>query len=189
MELLVTISLSDKLFELLENKLPNLGRRVEKAITKELGAQVRQQSGIGITVVNDTPGTESEKPKQTRSAKTKADADSAEAAPAKTETAAENATAVTQPQEPRNLPEEIRMIMHRTRQRFEGEDYKENTATEAYQKHHKPLTNHFKQIALTLGSDKPSLLDTAEKVDAFAAECDALILDENGCVAPPPAPF
>lgn len=180
MELLVTISLSDKLFELLENKLPNLGRRVEKAITKELGAQVRQQSDIGITVVNDTPGPESEKPKQTRSPKTKADA-----APAKTETAAEKAAPAAPLQEPRNLPEEIRMIMHRTRQRFEGEDYKENTATEAYQKYHKPLTNQFKQIALTLGSDKPSLLDTAEKVDAFIAECDALILDENGCIAPP----
>lgn len=47
----------------------------------------------------------------------------------------------------------------------------------------------FKQIAVTLGYEKPSLIDDPQKVDAFAAECDALIIDENGFIAPPPAPF
>ena len=43
MELQVTVTLSDRLFVLLEDKLPNLGRRVEKAITKEISAQARRR--------------------------------------------------------------------------------------------------------------------------------------------------
>ena len=81
----------------------------------------------------------------------------------------------------------IREIMHRTRQRFEGEDYKENAESEEYKKYHRALTAQFKQIALALGYEKPSYIDTLEKVEAFAAECDALVIDEKGFVAPPPS--
>ena len=84
--------------------------------------------------------------------------------------------------------EDIRAAMHRTRQRFEGEDYKENTDSEAYKKYHKQLTGMFKQIAAVLGADKPSALP-AEMRASFIAECDALIIDEKGFIAPPPAPY
>ena len=48
--------------------------------------------------------------------------------------------------------------MHRTRTRIEGEDYKENTDGEKYQKYHKQLTASFKNISALLGADKPSAL-------------------------------
>jgi len=87
-------------------------------------------------------------------------------------------------QEKELTEEDIRACMHRTRQRFEGEDYKENTDSEAYKKYHRQLTGIFKQIAAVLGADKPSAL-TAEMRAAFIAECDALIIDEKGFIAPP----
>lgn len=175
MELQVTLTLSDRLFALLEDKLPNLGRRIEKAVTKEIGAQTRRESGIEVKV-NAKP------------AETAAPAPAAEEVP----------EAVQQPESPaqapvpgaeKNMGEMIRSIMHRTRQRFEGEDYKENAGSEAYKKYHRMLNGVFKQIALVLGYEKPSYIDTPEKVEAFAAECDALIIDEKGFITSPPAPY
>ena len=152
---------------------------------------------------------ESEKPRHTRRAK--ADAPEA-AAPVAAEVVPEPAAPVAaevvpepEAQQPADAPkpfaeapvqqpekelteEDIRAAMHRTRQRFEGEDYKENTDSEAYKKYHKQLTAQFKQIAVVLGADKPSALPADKRV-AFIAECDALIIDEKGFIAPPPAPF
>ena len=54
MNLLVTLTLSDRLFSLLEDKLPNLGRRIEKVVTKELGASARAESNITVTAVPDS---------------------------------------------------------------------------------------------------------------------------------------
>ncbi len=179
MELQVTLTLSDRLFALLEDKLPNLGRRIEKAVTKEIGAQTRRESGIEVTV-NAKP------------AETAAPAPAAEEAPEavqQPESPAKAPAKAPAPGAEKNMGEMIRSIMHRTRQRFEGEDYKENAGSEAYKKYHRMLTGVFKQIALVLGYEKPSYIDTPEKVEAFAAECDALIIDEKGFIAPPPAPY
>lgn len=93
---------------------------------------------------------------------------------------------VRQPDEPLT-EEDIRACMHRTRQRFEGEDYKENTAGEGYKKYHKQLTSQFKQIAAILGADKPSALPVEQRA-AFIAECDALIIGEDGSITPPQHP-
>lgn len=187
MELQVTVTLSDRLFCLLEDKLPNLGRRIEKAITKEIGAQTRKESVIEVSVENnatapETPA-ESDKPRRTRRTK----ADTPEAAVEEVPETPQTTTLVQQP-EKELTEEDIRAAMHRTRQRFEGEDYKENTDSEAYKKYHKQLTGMFKQLSALLGADKPSALpaDTRAK---FIAECDALIIDENGFIAPPPAPY
>lgn len=140
------------------------------------------------------PAAESEKPRRTRRAK--ADAPETPAAP--TETAEEvpepEAPAVPKPfaeapvQQPeKDLTEEdIRAAMHRTRQRFEGENYKENTDSEAYKKYHKQLTGMFKQIAAVLGADKPSALP-ADRRAAFIAECDALKIGDDGNVTSPPS--
>lgn len=186
MELQVTLTLSDRLFALLEDKLPNLGRRVEKAITKELGTQARRESSIAIELIAEEPA-ESDKPRRT--CRSEADASEVEnpepEAPAAPKPLAE--AAVQQP-EKKLTEEDIRACMHRTRQRFEGEDYKENTDSEAYKKYHKQLTGMFKRIAALLGADKPSALP-ADKRQAFINECAALIIDENGFIAPPPAPF
>lgn len=72
--------------------------------------------------------------------------------------------------------EDVRAAMHRTRQRIEGEDYKDNTDSEGYKKYHKLLTKEFKTIAALLGSDKPSGLP-ADKRESFINSCDDLYLD------------
>lgn len=138
---------------------------------------------------------ESEKPRRAR--RTKSETEVTEAAPVaepeasqQTETQQDYRPMVDGPtiQPEKELTEEdIRAAMHRTRQRFEGEDYKDNPNSDLYKKHHKALTSQFKQIAAILGADKPSALP-ADRRAAFIAECDALILDENGLVAPP-APY
>lgn len=75
--------------------------------------------------------------------------------------------------------EDIRAAMHRTRQRIEGEDYKDNTSSEGYKKYHRRLTSTFKGIAAFLGADKPSALP-AEMIPGFITACDELYLDEYG---------
>lgn len=177
MELQVTLTLSDRLFVLLEDKLPNLGRRIEKAVTKEIGAQTRRESSIEVSVSTKADTAETADPMTT-----------AEEVPETPQPAPEPKPFAEAPvQQPaKELTEEdIRAAIHRTRQRFEGEDYKENTDSEAYKKYHKQLTGMFKQIAAVLGADKPSALP-ADMRASFIAECDALIIDEKGFIAPPP---
>lgn len=180
MELQVTLTLSDRLFVLLEDKLPNLGRRIEKAVTKEIGAQTRRESSIEVSVSTKADTAETATP-----------VEAVEEAPEAPQPAPEPkpfAEAPVQQPEKELTEEDIRAAMHRTRQRFEGEDYKENTDSEAYKKYHKQLTGMFKQIAAVLGADKPSALP-ADMRASFIAECDALIIDEKGFIAPPPAPY
>ena len=139
------------------------------------------------------PAAESEKPRRTRQAKadapeaTAAPTEAAEEVPEPETPAAPKPFAETPVQQPeKELTEkDIRAAMHRTRQRFEGEDYKENTDSEAYKKYHKRLTSMFKQIAAVLGADKPSALPADHRA-AFIAECDALIIGDDGNVTPPP---
>lgn len=77
--------------------------------------------------------------------------------------------------------EDVRAAMHRTRQRIEGEDYKENVTGELYKKYHKPLTAQFKNIAALLGSDKPSTLPE-DKRASFIKQCDELKIMEDGTI-------
>lgn len=77
--------------------------------------------------------------------------------------------------------EDVRAAMHKTRQRIEGEDYKENTNGEAYKKYHKPLTAQFKNIAALLGADKPSALPP-DKIANFIEQCDGLQIMDDGTI-------
>ena len=108
----------------------------------------------------------------------------AEAAP-EPEAEAE-ATAEAESAEPKELTEQdIRDAMHRTRQRIEGENYKDETDGELYKKYHRQLTSWFKNTAALLGSDKPSALITEKGQDEarqFIAECDRLEVLENGTI-------
>ncbi len=187
MELQVIVTLSDRLFGLLEEKLPNLGRRVEKAITKEIGAQTRRESSISVSV-SATPTVEASTGSDEPQPHTRMIAPDLPKA-SETPTPEAPAQSVTEAPAPSMTPaERIRQIMHRTRQRFEGDDYKENTASENYKKYHKQLTGQFKNIAAILGADKPSTLPD-DKIDSFAAECEALIIGDDGNITPPPASF
>lgn len=77
--------------------------------------------------------------------------------------------------------EDVRAAMHVTRQRIEGEDYKENTNGELYKKYHKPLTAQFKNIAALLGADKPSALPS-DKITDFIEQCNGLQIMEDGTI-------
>ena len=77
--------------------------------------------------------------------------------------------------------EDVRAAMHKTRQRIEGEDYKENTNGDLYKKYHKPLTAQFKNIAALLGADKPSALPS-DKIADFIEQCNDLQVMEDGTI-------
>lgn len=122
--------------------------------------------------------------KPSRAKKTKAAEPAAQpAAEDKAEPAVEEKPTEDKPAEekPKGLltAEDVRAAMHRTRQRIEGEDYKDNTESVLYQKYHKELTRQFKNIAATLGADKPSALPE-ENRKSFIEQCDLLAVQENG---------
>ena len=75
---------------------------------------------------------------------------------------------------------DVRAAMERTRKRIEGDDYKENTNGEKYKKYHRQLTANFKNIAALLGSEKPSALPSSELRETFCAQCDKLVIGEDG---------
>lgn len=77
--------------------------------------------------------------------------------------------------------EDVRAAMHKTRQRIEGEDYKENTNGDLYKKYHKPLTAQFKNIAALLGAEKPSALPP-NKIVNFIEQCNGLQVMEDGTI-------
>lgn len=79
--------------------------------------------------------------------------------------------------------EDVRVAMHKTRQRIEGEDYKENTNGDLYKKYHKPLTATFKNIAALLGAEKPSALPS-DKIASFMEQCDELRIMDDGTIGP-----
>ena len=75
---------------------------------------------------------------------------------------------------------DVRAALERTRKRIEGDDYKENTNGEKYKKYHRQLTAEFKNIAALLGSEKPSALPSSELRETFCAQCDELVIGEDG---------
>lgn len=106
-------------------------------------------------------------------------------APAEGEAAPE-AEAPAESAGPKELTEQdIRDAMHRTRQRIEGENYKDETDGELYQKYHRQLTSWFKNTAALFGADKPSALEGQDNRQAFIAECDRLQVLEDGTIGIP----
>lgn len=51
MELQVIIRLSDRVYDLIEGRLPALGRQVEKALVREVGRQVLEDTEITVRAV------------------------------------------------------------------------------------------------------------------------------------------
>ncbi len=97
--------------------------------------------------------------------------------------------AATEPQKPaKPTAEDVRAAMHRARQRIEGEDYKDNTQSEAYKRYHRQLTAEFKNIAALLGAEKPSALPEEQRAQ-FIAQCDELGILDNGTIGVSNLPF
>lgn len=180
MDLNVKITLSDRLFQLLEDKLPTIGHRVEKSVQKQLRAETSKEISVSVTA---SPSDAEEAPVTVEVAPTPAPAEPAK--PAETPAEAEDGI----PTDPKKRAEYIRQIMHRARQRIEGENYKTNTTGERYLKYHKPMADTFIQLAMQYGASKPSAIDDPEKIKAFEAECEQIHLDEDGNIAIGPAPF
>lgn len=138
----------------------------------DANAQVEEKPKNATTVKPQQPNSAKEQPGNT---------DTESQAP-QGEATTEQAPSGDQTQAPKELTEEdVRAAMHQTRQRIEGEDYKEHTDSEAYKKYHKALTAQFKNIAALLGADKPSALPV-EKRESFIKECDDLVVLEDGTI-------
>lgn len=127
--------------------------------------------------------TEPEAPKPAtpkKTTKTAAERPAEETAPAAVveekpaEAEAPKPAAETEPAQKEYTEVDVREAMDRTRKRIEGENYKEQTDSEDYQKWHRKLTAMFKEISARYGSDKPSTLPDCESRENFIRSCDTL---------------
>ena len=169
---------------------PELTALVNAILHKEsqpvVAASLEPVSEAAPAPVEEKPARKPHKSKSDTAAPETAPASESEAAPetapaSESEAAPETAPAPVE-EKPKELTEEdVRAAMHRTRTRIEGEDYKENTDGEKYQKYHKQLTASFKNISALLGADKPSALP-ADKRESFIKQCDELIIDDDGTI-------
>ena len=151
---------------------------VQIGVTKELfgllsAFQHRPAPGVAAAPAESKPG-EAAAPAEVEQPKPEPEAKKEEAAP-KAEAKKEAAPANKEYTEV-----DVRAAMERTRKRIEGDDYKENTNGEKYKKYHRQLTANFKNIAALLGSEKPSALPSSELRETFCAQCDKLVIGEDG---------
>ena len=170
---------------------------VDLGVTPELVALVTSIIGHRQMTAVEAPKPEpsaSEQPEAAAPAKRRGSrkAATAEAPAPEVEAPAEEAApepeaeAPAESESPKELTEQdIRDAMHRTRQRIEGENYKDETESELYQKYHRQLTAWFKNTAALFGSDKPSALIAEKGQDEarqFIEECDRLQILEDGTI-------
>ena len=151
---------------------------VQIGVTKELfgllsAFQHRSAPAVAAAPAESKPG-EAAAPAEVEQPKPEPEAKKEEAAP-KAEAKKEEAPANKEYTEV-----DVRAAMERTRKRIEGDDYKENTNGEKYKKYHRQLTAEFKNIAALLGSEKPSALPSSELRETFCAQCDELVIGEDG---------
>lgn len=175
MEFLIRVQfdLSEKLYAFLEDRLPNVARRAEKAVTKELGAQARKEMNVSVDIIPVNPPKSSENSEISENSEHSENSEKSETTPA--------------------IPtlEDCRAALERTRVRFEGEDYSNHKDSDAYKRYHKPLSAMVKQILLTVSGGKaekmPQLEESARAT--FIEMLDELTTDENGDIVAPKAPF
>lgn len=173
--------------------IPNftINVKVDLGVTPELVAMVTQiiaattkQHDVATVqqaaVVSEEPAPEPERKPRGRKKPTEAPQEPAAAEqPEATEEQApvEEAPAQAEPEAPKEYTEEdIRAAMHKTRQRIEGEDYKEHPDSDGYTKYHRALTAQFKNIAAAYGAEKPSTLKPEMRA-AFIQDCEYLAVD------------
>ena len=74
---------------------------------------------------------------------------------------------------------DIRAAMDKTRSRIEGEDWETNKDSELRKKYHSQLTQKFKNLGATLGSEKPSTL-TGNDALSFIEACGRIFVNDKG---------
>ena len=77
---------------------------------------------------------------------------------------------------------DVRAAMHKTRQRIEGENYKEQPDSEGYKKWHKVLTGWFKNTAAFCGAEKPSALPDSNSRYQFIQCCEHVKVENDELV-------
>ena len=77
---------------------------------------------------------------------------------------------------------DVRAAMHKTRQRIEGENYKEQPDSEGYKKWHKVLTRWFKNTAAFCGAEKPSALPDSNSRYQFIQCCEHVKVENDELV-------
>lgn len=78
---------------------------------------------------------------------------------------------------------DVRAAIDKTRSRIIGEDYRDNKTSDKYKMYYRALTRAFKQIAVFLGSDKPSTLPE-DKIGSFISQCNELNIADDGTIRP-----
>ena len=74
---------------------------------------------------------------------------------------------------------DIRAAMDKTRSRIEGEDWETNKNGELRKKYHSQLTQRFKNLGATFGSEKPSTL-TGNDALSFIEACSRIFVNDKG---------
>lgn len=74
---------------------------------------------------------------------------------------------------------DIRAAMDKTRSRIEGEDWETNKDSELRKKYHSQLTQKFKNLGATFGSEKPSTL-TGNDALSFIEACGRIFVNDKG---------
>lgn len=187
--LVVTLTFSERLFQLIEDHVPTIQHRVENAVNKQVKASAKEETKVKVAITTVPPSPACiPAPADPIVAIDEARAGAIrEPAKAKAPKKAEEPAKVEEPA--KKLELRVRKIIEDTRKRLEGEDYQENSASEGYKKYHRALTSQFRQIATILGYDKPTKIDDPEKVEKFAAMCAELTIGEDGLISPAKAPF
>lgn len=190
MELQVTITFTDRLFALLEDKLPSLGRRVERAVEKEINAVTRGEMGINVSLDGGeaTPkgaagvvGPKGEDGKKYL----KELANAAPAEPAPAPAPAPTVTVAVDPAEAEGegiSAMDLRKAMAAVRARIEGDDWQLNAESEGYQRYHDALTELFKSTARLLGGASPVKVPE-DKRESFLATLATIGINSDGEVA------
>lgn len=75
--------------------------------------------------------------------------------------------------------ERAKGIVKALRKRLMGDDYEDRKGDAAVDTLNRAITRRVKQIAVSLGADKPSELPNAEAVDRFAAMCAAIRVEDG----------
>lgn len=154
---------------------------VQIGVTKELFGLLSAFQHRSAPAVADAPAeSKPDEAAEVEQLKPEPEAKKEEAAPAADPTPKAEAKKEAAPANKEYTEVDVRAAMERTRKRIEGDDYKENTNGEKYKKYHRQLTAEFKNIAALLGSEKPSALPSSELRETFCAQCDELVIGEDG---------
>lgn len=168
MDLKITITLSDQLFKLLEDKLPDLGKRVERALKKQINSEVKSQSLVEIQP-SASPVQPVSPVENANQAAPAAEPDVPTYANVLEKIADKfGVSSITVTDLNKPIKERIREIIDATRLRVHGEEVDK----------FRPMFNrHMRQLAKCVGFEKPTDIDNEKAYDEFVHRCNTLSFD------------